>query len=67
MSAIAPVDRLWAEFCALDAEARGKFLTHLVHDNSLRSELEDHLDLEVARIRSAESTKPLGVISSANI
>jgi len=64
MSAIASVDRLWAEFRALNSEARGQFLTQLVHDNALRSELKDHLDLEVAFVRDVEPKSLLNVLLS---
>jgi len=59
VSANTSVDRLWAEFRALDSDARGQFLEQLVQDESLRSELEDHLDLEVALVRSGEPTRSL--------
>lgn len=52
-------DRLLNEFRLLSDAAREQFLEHLVDDDTVREELEDLLDIAVARARSAEPVRPL--------
>jgi hypothetical protein len=49
----------WTAFNALPREARDKFMEKMVADPSLREELEDLLDFEVAAARSGEPTRLL--------
>lgn len=55
----ASVDVLWTAFRALAPESRDRFLEQMVADVALRQELEDVLDLAVARERASEPVRPL--------
>jgi hypothetical protein len=55
----ATAEVFWTAFNALPPEARDKFMEKMVADPSLREELEDLLDLDVAVERSDEPTRPL--------
>jgi hypothetical protein len=55
----ATAEVFWTAFNALPTEARDKFMEKMVADPSLREELEDLLDLDVAVERSNEPTRPL--------
>jgi hypothetical protein len=55
----ATAEVFWTAYNALPPEARDKFMEKMVADPSLREELEDLLDLDVAVQRSNEPTKPL--------
>jgi len=52
-------DGLWTAFRALPRASRELFLERMVADVALRRELEDSLDLAVARERSTEPVRPL--------
>ena len=54
------VDVLWGTLRALPRESRERFMDRLVADAALREELEDALDLAVARERANEPVRPLG-------
>jgi hypothetical protein len=53
------VDGLWVALQGLPRESRGEFLARLLADATLREEIEDLLDLELAEERSAEPVRPL--------
>jgi hypothetical protein len=55
----ATAEVFWTAFNALPPETRDKFMEKMVADPSLREELEDLLDLDVAVERSNEPTRPL--------
>jgi hypothetical protein len=55
----ATAEVFWTAFNALPPDARNKFMEKMVADSSLREELEDLLDLDVAVERSSEPTRPL--------
>jgi hypothetical protein len=52
-------DGLWAAFRALPPDSRERFMQQMLADRASREELEDLLDLEVARERAHEPTRPL--------
>lgn len=53
-------DGLWAAVRALPPESRERFIERMIADHAFRRELEDILDLAVARERAHEPTRPLG-------
>lgn len=55
----ATVNGLWTAFRALPRASREQFLERMVADAALRQELDDFLDLAVARERSEEPVRPL--------
>ncbi len=55
----ATAEVFWTAFNVMPADARDKFMQKVVADPSLREDLEDLLDLEVATERSTEPTRPL--------
>ena len=52
-------NNLWAAVQALSQETRQQFMAQLVADPTLRHELENLLDLQLAIERMLESTRPL--------
>jgi mRNA interferase RelE/StbE len=52
-------ERLWAEFRALPPDSRDQFLLRLVGDHTVREEIEELLDFEIAEQRAQEPTRPL--------
>jgi hypothetical protein len=53
------LEHVWRAFWALPPASRNEFLERLVNDDMLRQELEDLLDLALARERSLGPTRPL--------
>lgn len=52
-------DGLWAAVQALPPESRERFIERMIADRAFRQELEDILDLAVARERVHEPARPL--------
>lgn len=59
MAQVEALEYVWKAFWALSPAARNEFLERLVKDDTLRQELEDLWDLEIARERANEPTRPL--------
>ena len=58
-SSVTKGERVYSDFRALSQESRDVFLLRLVGDPTVREELEDLLDLEIATERASEPTRPL--------
>ena len=53
------IEGVWTAFRALPQTSRDEFLERVVADAALREEIEDLLDLAVARDRADEPVRPL--------
>lgn len=55
-------DGLWTAVRALPSRSREQFIERMIADHAFRQELEDLMDLAVARERAHEPARPLGEV-----